>query len=188
MRRQARDYGIGILKSRSCDRLFVSCVLLAFETEFFVRLGRVEFFAVRAAQFEVAVANLEGEVARVVVELQVLFVGGGAIHAAVLFVFLFFAEFGGLDGVVAASQGQADLQAVAVSTRQNAVVGAKESSVIGGLGLLLGGLAAVVSRWRVVVTAAQAEGGTTAEEDGQGEAGWGQFFHGFSVCCGLGGA
>ena len=147
---------------------------MPFKAEIFVRLFRVDFFAVRLAQFEVAVADVEGESVRLVVELQVLFVGGGAVHAAVLFVFLFFAEFGGLDGVVTAGQGQADLQAITVSTRQNAVVGAKESGIVGSLGwLLLGGLAAVVSRWRVVITAAQAEGGTTAEEDGQGEAGWG---------------
>ncbi|EHM55575.1 hypothetical protein HMPREF9080_00626 [Cardiobacterium valvarum F0432] len=95
-----------------------------------------------------------------------MFVGGGAVHAAVLFVFLFFAKFGGLDGVVAAGQGQADLQAVAVGAGQNAVVGAEEGGIVGSLGLLLGGLAAVVSRWRVVATAAQAQGGTTAEEDG----------------------
>ena len=47
-------------------------------------------------------------------------------------VFRFFAEFGGLDGVVAgAVQGQAGLQAIAVGAGQYAVVGAFERVTCG---------------------------------------------------------
>ena len=61
---------------------------MPFKAEIFVRLFRVDFFAVGLAQFEVAIADVEGESVRLVVELQVLFVGSGAVHAADFFAVL----------------------------------------------------------------------------------------------------
>ena len=100
---------------------------MALEAVVVVRQRAFAFAAVRQADFEEAVAHHEGEVAGVVVQLQVFFVGGVAVEAAGGVAFRFFAQFGGLDGVFArAVQGQAGLQAVAVRAGQDAVVGAFE--------------------------------------------------------------
>ena len=174
-------------KAGFASGFFIVCRLLALEAVVVVWQFALTFAAIRQADFQETIANHEGEVAGVVVQLKVFFVGSVAVEATGGVVFRFFAEFGGLDGVVAAGQGQADLQAVAVGAGQNAVVGAEEGGVvvIGSRGLL--GRRVVGNRGRGVA-AAEAEGGAAADDQGQGKADRGQFFHGFSVCCGLGGA
>ena len=141
--------------------------LLALETVVVVWQFAFAFAAVWQAHFQEVVADHEGEVAGVVVQLQVFFVGGVAVEATGGVVFWFFAKFGGLDGVVAgAVQGQAGLQTVAVGAGQDAVVGAFEG-IARGSGGRRGGLA--IGRrggWRRRV-ATQA----TGEEEGDEEAG-----------------
>ena len=157
-----------------CIRLFVAR-LLAFEAVIVVRQRAFAFAAVRQADFEEAVAHHEGEVAGVVVQLQVFFVGGVAVEAAGGVAFWFFAQFGGLDGVFARTvQGQAGLQTVAVRAGQDAVVGAFErvgSGLGGGRRCLCVGLR---RRRGVVGEAAHAAG----EQQGNEQAcGLDVFFH-----------
>ena len=119
-------------KAGFASGFFVVCRLLALEAVVVVWQFALAFAAIRQADFQETVANHEGEVAGVVVQLQVFFVGGVAVEAAGGVVFWFFAKFGGLDGVVAgAVQGQAGLQAIAVGAGQYAVVGAFERVACG---------------------------------------------------------
>ena len=106
-----------------------------------------------------AVADVEGETVRLVVELQVLFVGGGAVHAAGLFAVFVQSEAGADEGVCAVTDGEFGLDAVANGARQGAAVCA---GMVEGLGL-----------GAVVAGSLDAGGG---EEDG----GEGEGFHG--VC------
>ena len=102
-------------KAGFASGFFIVCRLLALEAVVVVWQFALAFAAIRQADFQETVANHEGEVAGVVVQLQVFLVGSVAVEAAGGVVFRFFAEFGGLDGVVAgAVQGQAGLQTVAV--------------------------------------------------------------------------
>ena len=154
-------------KAGFASGFFIVCRLLALEAVVVVWQFALTFAAIRQADFQETVANHESEVAGVVVQLQVFLVGSVAVEAAGGVVFRFFAEFGGLDGVVAgAVQGQAGLQTVAVGAGQDAVVGAFEG-IARGSGGRQGSLA--IGRrggWRRRV-ATQA----TGEEEGDEEAG-----------------
>ena len=131
-------------KAGFASGFFIVCRLLTLEAVVVVWQFALTFAAIRQADFQETVANHEGEVAGVVVQLQVFLVGSVAVEAAGGVVFRFFAEFGGLDGVVAgAVQGQAGLQAIAVGAGQYAVVGAFERVTCGSgrrrSGLAVGG-------------------------------------------------
>ena len=128
-------------KAGVASGFFIVCRLLALEAVVVVWQFALTFAAIRQADFQETIANHEGEVAGVVVQLKVFLVGSVAVEATGGVVFRFFAEFSGLDGVVAgAVQGQAGLQAIAVSAGQYAVVGALERVTCGG-GRGRGGLA-----------------------------------------------
>ena len=119
-------------KAGFASGFFIVCRLLALEAVVVVWQFALAFAAIRQADFQETVANHEGEVAGVVVQLKVFLVGSVAVEATGGVVFRFFAEFGGLDGVVAgAVQGQAGLQAIAVGAGQYAVVGAFERVTCG---------------------------------------------------------
>ena len=119
-----------------------------------------------------AVADVEGETVRLVVELQVLFVGGGAVHAAGLFAVFVQSEAGADEGVCAVTDGEFGLDAVANGARQGAAVcagmveGLGLGAVVagrlrvgvgvylgcGGLSSLVGGVSASLAAWAPVVT------------------------------------
>ena len=119
-----------------------------------------------------AVADVEGETVRLVVELQVSFVGGGAVHAAGLFAVFVQSEAGADEGVCAVTDGEFGLDAVANGARQGAAVcagmveGLGLGAVVagrlrvgvgvylgcGGLSSLVGGMSASLAAWTPVVT------------------------------------